>query len=224
MNNTQSRIPEKRLNSDVTGDDEEEIMALLDEIEQMPKTSLRPSQKTQALPSSIADTISCGSPLVNEIRGPVTFINTPNHDQLTGSLPYPFFPESFEISQWMQNMGEIQRDAASNHRLTANRENISRIKMLPFSYDTRIPFLITMISVQLINAGDIGVTLMDETGTITATISGKIFTKYRVRPHFGMTLVLRDVIVYAATPDSEKHLLINESNIVRLYSNIHHIQ
>lgn len=138
-------------------------------------------------------------------------------------LAYPFFPESFTNADWSRNVDELSR-RPSLVSFLQRRLLLSQVRsMRP---GEKCSCLLVMLKEQCIHARDVAVVLFDESGEMTATIHEKVVNnRDRIRLHFGMTLLLTDLSVFAMpTPTaSDQHLIVTPENVVRIFSNLHHV-
>ena len=242
-----------------TSEDEEEIMALLDEIDRMnplPATVV-PTQIPQVVvqvkddfdgPSS--DDFLAGETTVpaSQIAKPIasipqtetsipqtdtripqtdtripqteTRIEPPliNNDRVLQFLPFPFFPETFAMTEWTKNEESLCKVPITDwSKLTL----ISTIKTM--SMGSKVPLMLGMVREVKVNARDVGVTILDSSGEITATIHEKIMTRNKLRVHFGMTLLLSDVTIFGEDERLERHLVVTLDNVLKIFSNVHHV-
>ena len=138
-------------------------------------------------------------------------------------LPEPFFADSFQMSDWTRrNLGHILekhprwRDRLSLEELMHVENTVPR--MIAFVHQCSPPLI----------TGDSGVVLMDGSGrTVSATIQSLSRHERKLRVHYGMALVLRDVALLTIGTRFErektKHLIITADSIEAIYSNVHYL-
>lgn len=230
-------------------DDEHEIMALLDEIDQinpLPSSNFHFSgdSKTstqkgfaqcqagddlddflssdvdlpEATKSTILQTVGKSYDLASQQGAAIPLTSyqaRPITSDVLQYLPHPFFPETFSIADWTRNVVELE-SLPSESRVKIN-------KALALKTGEKVPFIAVMVKEHYAHTRDAGVCLVDETGEMTATIQDTVLTRHKLRVHFGMTLVLRDVVIFSLGADSENHLIITPDNVIHVFSNVHHL-
>lgn len=141
------------------------------------------------------------------------------NDDLLQFLPYPFFPENFAVSDWTRNAHSI-----SSKTKDINWEKLSSISVAKtLKSGAKCPLMLLMVREVSVNARDLGVTLLDESGTISATIHEKVLSTHKIRVHFGLSLLVRDATVFCLTEQTDRHLIVTPNNLVKIYSNVHHV-
>jgi hypothetical protein len=141
------------------------------------------------------------------------------NDGLLQFLPYPFFPENFAVSDWIRNAHSI-----SSKTKDINWEKLSNISVAKtLASGAKCPLMLVMVHEVSVNARDLGVTLLDESGTISATIQEKVLSTHKIRIHFGLALLVRDSTVFCLNKQTDRHLIVTPNNLVKIYSNVHHV-
>lgn len=148
------------------------------------------------------------------------------------TLPIPLLPDTFTLLQWQENCKRIKAQLA-NTISWPNLIILDRVKSGKFG--DRCSLLLVMIKdVYVATSQDaIGATLVDEVGgEISATIHPSIFIELGIKAHFGMGLVLQNVLIFTSPAETlansllaenESHLVITRTSFLQLFANIHSV-
>jgi len=144
-------------------------------------------------------------------------------DNLHRYLPYPFFPETFTMHNWTNNIQSIK--SLSNNVQWNSLVNINDACLL--SFGRKPTLMLVMVKEVFANARNVGALLIDESGKIHATIHEQAFSDNNCKVHFGMTFLLQSPTIFTLTDDHdgeqdrEVHLIVTPPNIVKIFSNVH---
>ncbi|PJF17609.1 hypothetical protein PSACC_02550 [Paramicrosporidium saccamoebae] len=181
----------------------------------MPESTSRvmPESTPRVMPESIPRPVS--GPIATSVPLRIPDFN----DNLLQFLPYPFFPENFAVSDWTRNAHSIISNTKGVN--LSQLTSISIVKTL--ASGTKCPLMLMMVREVSVNARDLGVTLLDESGAISATIHEKVLSTHKIRIHFGLALLVQDVTIFCLNEQTDRHLIITPNNLVKIYSNVHHV-
>ena len=240
--------PVKRsLEHDSDGDHGEELMALLEEIDRVKPpcmlpslpvlASANPQSSTSFFSSEIEQPSHFEESTVDEIiapratiehaidKEPVAIDPRKNPDNVHQYLPVPFFPETFTMQNWINNIRSI-KDSMHHDVQWSNLVSINDACILSFGQKPAL--MLVMVKEVFANARNVGASLIDESGEIHATIHEKAFSGNNCKVHVGMTVLLRNPTIFTLTDDHddkeqdhEAHLIVTPSNIIRIFSNVH---
>ncbi len=227
-------FPQTQTRHDLPDDEEEELLTLLEEINSIQPTILKPSTATTSL--NDVDEFSSdlfGSEMGSELsqivaplptisnrpilgESPLVQVQPPPDERPTlDRLPFPISPDQFTVDLFLRNLTALQSLLLVDFHL---RVTISRIDSLERTF--KIPLVIGIITFIEQPAGkDYNVRISDESGSILATIHQGLSRK----PHYGMMAVLHDISIFRPTPKYQC-LVIVPRNVKHLISNIHCIQ
>ena len=202
-----------RLEESQEDKDEEELLALLEEMDNagLPSTALSVVKDSECLQVGTLDK--------KELFVPP--LSTASHRNLLQFLPEPFYSNDLEASSWALNSQWIISSTPDvRWEIRTMLRDVHRMKV-----GERAPLVLAMVRKVTMLADDVGAILSDESGQACVTINSAAIAANGLRIHFGMTLIVKDSIVFGETDNEEtdRHLLISPRNLHRIFSNVHHV-
>lgn len=132
---------------------------------------------------------------------------------VSDSIPFPIAPESFSAELYLRNHLVISQRFDCNGRI-----QLSAIPQMDnFS---KVPLVVAaVISIEQPVGRDFSLNLADESGQYYATMHEQVTRESRIRPHYGMFLILADCSIFRPCAKSQC-LVIVPRNVRQVLSNV----
>lgn len=214
----------KRARVEEASPEDDEILALLGEIDATGSVAVSAPPAMQSIPMP-SISLSSTNDFFDEARPASRSPSRPTASAgLVNLLPHPFLPESFAISDFSTNVDALTRafPASWDARLTIKQA----LRLDPAQ---KVPLMLLMVKECPINALDAGVVFADESGEIGGTIHQQLLSRNKVRVHFGLSVLVQDCTVFSPSlalptaPPTARHLLLTPRNLIAIFCNVHNV-